>query len=152
MRRALDPEEEVASRVCLCLAKAIEHDREAGLELAKRLHTRDEILIRRGMADVLTRLFRRLTWDAVPFLEAMLKDEDEGVLAAASATVGDLRFLDVEQWADTMAELSTHPLPVVRRNLARALTIITSDGTLFLTLFPQRCSFSFFHTFLIRTL
>ena len=74
MRRALDPEQEVASRVCLCLAKTIEHDRDAGLELARRLHTRDEVLIRRGMADVLTRLFRRLTWDAVPFLEAMLQD------------------------------------------------------------------------------
>ena len=117
MRRALDPEEEVASRVCLCLAKAIEYDRDGGLALAQRLHTRTEVLIRRGMADVLTRLFRRLTWDAVPFLEAMLADEDEGVLAAASATVGDLRFLDVEKWADTMAELSNHPLPVVRRNL-----------------------------------
>ena len=117
MRRALDPEEEVASRVCLCLAKAIEYDRDVGLALAQRLHTRTEILIRRGMADVLTRLFRRLTWDAVPFLEAMLEDEDEGVLAAASSTVGDLRFLDVEKWADTMAELSKHPLPVVRRNL-----------------------------------
>jgi len=117
MRRALDPEQEVASRVCLCLAKTIEHDRDAGLELAQRLHTRDEVLIRRGMADVLTRLFRRLAWDAVPFLEAMLQDEDEGVLAAASSTVGDLRFLDVERWADTMAELSKHPLPVVRRNL-----------------------------------
>ena len=117
MRRALDPEEEVASRVCLCLAKAIEYDRDGGLALAQRLHTRTEVLIRRGMADVLTRLFRRLTWDAVPFLEAMLADEDEGVLAAASATVGDLRFLDAEKWADTMAELSNHPLPVVRRNL-----------------------------------
>lgn len=117
MRRALDPEQEVASRVCLCLAKAIEYDRDAGLALAQRLHTRTEVLIRRGMADVLTRLFRRLTWDAVPFLEDMLQDEDEGVLAAASSTVGDLRFLDVEKWADTMAVLSTHPLPVVRRNL-----------------------------------
>ena len=117
MRRALDPEEEVASRVCLCLAKAIEYDRDGGLALAQRLHTRTEVLIRRGMADVLTRLFRRLTWDAVPFLEAMLADEDEGVLAAASATVGDLRFLDIEKWADTMAQLSNHPLPVVRRNL-----------------------------------
>ncbi len=117
MRRALDPEQEVASRVCLCLAKTIEYDRDIGLQLAQRLHTRTEVLIRRGMADVLTRLFRRLTWDAVPLLEAMLKDDDEGVLAAASSTVGDLRFLDVELWADTMVDLSTHPLPVVRRNL-----------------------------------
>jgi hypothetical protein len=69
------------------------------------------------MADVLTRMFRRLEWDAVPFLNDMLKDEDEGVLAAASATVGDLRFLDSTLWADTMAELATHPLPIVRRNL-----------------------------------
>ena len=47
MRRALDPEEEVASRVCLCLAKAIEYDRDGGLALAQRLHTRTEVLIRR---------------------------------------------------------------------------------------------------------
>jgi hypothetical protein len=69
------------------------------------------------MADVLTRMFRRLEWDAVPFLNDMLEDEDEGVLAAASSTVGDLRFLDSTLWADTMAELSQHPLAIVRRNL-----------------------------------
>ena len=117
LRRASDTESEVAARVTLCLAKAIEFNRDTGLELAQRLHQRKEKLLRRGMADVLTRMFRRLEWDAVPFLNDMLKDEDEGVLAAASATVGDLRFLDSELWADTMAELAVHPLPIVRRNL-----------------------------------
>ena len=117
LRRASDTEAEVAARVVLCLAKAIEFDREVGLQLAQRLHKRSEVLLRRGMADVLTRMFRRLEWDAVPFLNDMLEDEDEGVLAAASSTVGDLRFLDSTLWADTMAELSQHPLAIVRRNL-----------------------------------
>lgn len=117
LRRASDPEQEVALRVTLCLAKAIEFNREAGHELAKRLHQREETLVKRGMADVLTRMFRRLEWDAVPFLNDMLEDPDEGVLAAASSTVGDLRFLDAELWVDTMLKLAQHPLPVVRRNL-----------------------------------
>ncbi len=117
LRRASDPEAEVAVRVTLCLAKAIEFNRDSGLELAKRLHQREEILVKRGMADVLTRMFRRLEWDAVPFLDDMLAAEDEGVLAAASSTVGDLRFLDSELWADTMAKLAHHTLPIVRRNL-----------------------------------
>ena len=117
LRRASDSDEEVAVRVTLCLAKAIEFNRDTGLELAKRLHQREEILVKRGMADVLTRMFRRLEWDAVPFLNDMLQDKDEGVLAAASSTVGDLRFLDAELWVDTMLTLAEHPLPVVRRNL-----------------------------------
>ena len=121
LRRASDTEVEIAARVILCLAKTIEFDRQVGLELAQRLHKRKEILIRRGMADVLTRMFRRLEWDAVPFLEEMLQDEDEGVLAAASSTVGDLRFLDSKLWADTMVELSQHPLALVRRNLVSFL-------------------------------
>ena len=117
LRRASDPDEEVALRVTLCLAKAIEFNRDTGLRLAKRLHAREEILIKRGMADILTRMFRRLEWDAVPFLNDMLDDDDEGVLAAASSTVGDLRFLDVDLWVNTMMTLSKHPLPVVRRNM-----------------------------------
>ena len=117
LRRASDPEAEVAVRVTLCLAKAIEFNRDAGHELAKRLHQREETLVKRGMSDVLTRMFRRLEWDAVPFLNDMLEDQDEGVLAAASSTVGDLRFLDAELWADTMSKLAKHPLPIVRRNL-----------------------------------
>ena len=121
LRRASDSEAEVASRCCLCLAKLIEADRDAGIALAKRLHERDELLVRRGMADVLTRLFRRLGEDAIPFLEDMLLDQDEGVLAAASATVSDLRFLDMNKWADKVAALSKHELPVVRRNLAANL-------------------------------
>ncbi|MFZ9048415.1 MAG: hypothetical protein ACO20Y_06445 [Poseidonia sp.] len=117
LRRAADPVAEVANRVTLCLAKAIEADRDFGHQLAQRLHEREETLVQRAMADVLTRLFRRLTWDALPFLDDMLASEDEGVLAAASATVGDVKFLDKEQWADRLRQLVDHPLPIVRRNL-----------------------------------
>jgi len=75
------------------------------------------LLTRRAMADVLTRLFRRITTDAIPLLDGMLEDDDESVLAAASATVGDLRFLDKDMWADKIAELCSHPSRIVRRNL-----------------------------------
>ena len=117
LRRASDPVAEVANKVTLCLAKAIEADRDFGHQLALRLHEREETLVQRAMADVLTRLFRRLTWDALPFLDAMLASEDEGVLAAASATVGDVKYLDKEQWADRLKQLVHHPLAIVRRNL-----------------------------------
>jgi hypothetical protein len=73
------------------------------------------------MADVLTRLFRRLSTDALPFFEKMLEDDDEVVLAAASSTVGDLKFFDIDMWADKMQILSQHPLPLVRRNLVQGL-------------------------------
>jgi hypothetical protein len=117
LRRAADPVAEVANRVSLCLAKAIEGDREFGHQLALRLHEREETLVQRAMADVLTRLFRRLTWDALPLLDDMLVSEDEGVLAAASATVGDVKYLDKDQWADRLRQLVDHPLAIVRRNL-----------------------------------
>jgi len=117
LRRAADPVAEVANRVTLCLAKAIEGDREFGHQLALRLHEREETLVQRAMADVLTRLFRRLTWDALPLLDDMLASEDEGVLAAASATVGDVKYLDKDQWADRLRQLVDHPLAIVRRNL-----------------------------------
>ena len=117
LRRAADPVAEVANRVTLCLAKAIEGDREFGHQLALRLHEREDTLVQRAMADVLTRLFRRLTWDALPLLDDMLASEDEGVLAAASATVGDVKYLDKDQWADRLRQLVDHPLAIVRRNL-----------------------------------
>jgi hypothetical protein len=117
MRRASDSVGEVANKVTLCLAKAIEADRDFGHQLALRLHQRDDLLVRRAMADVLTRLFRRLTWDALPLLDDMLASDDEGVLAAASATVGDVKYLDKIQWADRLRQLVDHPLAIVRRNL-----------------------------------
>ena len=99
----------------------IENDKDSGLECVRVLSQSDEILVRRGMADVLTRLFRRITHDAIPLLESMLEDEDESVLAAASATVGDLRFLDKDMWADKIRELCDHESKVVRRNLVHTL-------------------------------
>ena len=117
IRRAGDPSTEVSSRVVTCIAKLIEGDRESALECIRILHSREDLLIRRAMADVLTRLFRRITTDAIPLLNDMLEDNDASVLAAASATVGDLRFLDKEMWADKIDELSGHPSEIVRRNL-----------------------------------
>ena len=117
IRRSGDPSSEVSTRVILCLAKLIEGDKESAMECIRILHERDDLLTRRAMADVLTRLFRRITVDAVPLLNDMLEDEDQSVLAAASATVGDLRFIDKELWADKIDELCTHKSRVVRRNV-----------------------------------
>ena len=117
LRRANDNSEEVAARVVGCLARLIENDQAMGEKCATRLHERDELLVRRGMADVLTRLFRRLGEGAITLLESMLADDDESIRAVASATVGDLRFLDSEMWADKLLELCSHECPAVRRNL-----------------------------------
>ena len=117
IRRAGDPSSEVSSRVVMCLAKLIEGDKDAGVECVRVLNSRDDILTRRGLADVLTRLFRRITTDAIPLLNSMLEDDDDSVLAAASATVGDLRFLDKTMWADKILELCSHHSQIVRRNL-----------------------------------
>jgi hypothetical protein len=117
IRRSSDSSEEVSSRVVTCLAKLIEGDKDSGLECIRVLNSRDDLFTRRAMADVLTRLFRRITTDAIPLLNSMLEDEDESVLAAASATIGDLRFLDKEMWANKIDELCGHQSQIVRRNL-----------------------------------
>ena len=41
----------------------------------------------------------------------MMEDEDESVLAAASATMHDLRFLDQDHWVETMMKALDHPVP-----------------------------------------
>jgi len=117
IRRSSDPSSEVTTRVILCLAKLIEGDKDSATECIRILHARDDLLTRRAMSDVLTRLFRRITVDAIPLLNDMLQDEDQSVLAAASATVGDLRLIDKEMWADKIDELCNHKSRVVRRNL-----------------------------------
>ena len=117
LRRAADPSQDVAVKTTTCLAKAIEADRGFGHELVLRLHQRTETAVQRAMGDVLPRLFRRLAEDALPLLDAMLQSEDEVVLAAASATVGDVKYLDKEAWADRLRQLVDHPLPIVRRNV-----------------------------------
>ena len=117
VRRSDDEDDQVAVQVSRCLAKVIDYDREQGHDLAKLLMARDDLMVRRSMADVLTRLFRRLEGDAIPLLNGMLGDEDESVLAAASATIGDLRFIDKEMWANKIRELCDHESHIVRRNL-----------------------------------
>ena len=95
------------------------------MQVCQALMARDEVMVRRAMADVLTRLFRRLTFDAIPFFDKLRQDEDENVLAAVSSTSGDLRFLDTDLWANTLVELSNHKLPVVRRNIVPSFGIIS---------------------------
>ena len=56
IRRASDSSEEVSSRVVLCLAKLIEGDKDSALECIRVLNSREDLLTRRAMADVLTRL------------------------------------------------------------------------------------------------
>jgi hypothetical protein len=120
-RMSSDADSQVAVQIARCLAKAIDHDRTVGHNLAKLLMARDDLMVRRAMADVLTRLFRRLSEDALPFYEQLKSDEDPDVLAAVSTTSSDLRFLDMEMWADNLLELSKNSLPIVRRNLVPSL-------------------------------
>jgi len=120
-RRANDEDEQVAVQVSRCLARITDYDNDRGLELAKLLMARDDLMVRRSMADVLTRLFRRLTVDALPFYNQLKADKDPDVLAAVSNTSADLRFLDVDLWAENLLELSKHELPVVRRNIVPSL-------------------------------
>lgn len=121
LRRASDPSPAVAASVVGCLARLLEADLELGKKALKRLHQREDTEVRRALADVLTRMFRRIGWDAVPYLEDMLQSDDESVLAAASSTVGDLRFLDEDKFGDTVQELTRHSSLVVRRNLVSHL-------------------------------
>ena len=121
VRRSDDEDDQVAVQVSRCLAKVIDYDKDQGHELAKLLMVRDDLMVRRSMADVLTRLFRRLTVDALPFYNQLKADEDPDVLAAVSNTSADLRFLDTDLWAENLLELSKHELPVVRRNIVPSL-------------------------------
>ena len=121
IRLSSDDDTQVAVQITKCLAKAIDYDRETGHELAKLLMARNDLMVRRAMADVLTRLFRRLTEDALPFYEQLKNDEDPDVLAAISTTSSDLRFIDAEMWANNLVELSKHKLPIVRRNIVPSL-------------------------------
>ena len=120
-RLCQDNDPQVAVQITRCLAKAIDYDLTKGHELAKLLMQRNELMVRRAMADVLTRLFRRLGDDALPFYYQLRDDSDSDILAAVSTTSADLRFLDVDMWAENLVELSNHELPVVRRNLVPSL-------------------------------
>ena len=92
LRAAEDDYVEIPTRLAICLPRLIEADLETGLELLEKLSLREEINVQRSLADVLTRLFRRIEWKALPYLEKMLLSEDKTVLAAASSTAGDIRF------------------------------------------------------------
>jgi hypothetical protein len=117
LRRTSDSSNRVAAELVRCLARLVDVDGETGREALSRLFERKEPEVQRALADVLTRMFRRIEWDAVAYLEKMLESDDENVLAAAASTVGDLRFLDADKFSDTLLSLCSHPLPIVRRNL-----------------------------------
>ena len=131
MLRAVDDNFiEIPIRLTICLPRLLEADLEIGLKLLEKLSNREEINVQRGLADVLTRLFRRIEWKALPYLEKMLLSTDKTVLAAASSTVGDIRFLDEDLFGDKLSELSTHPEIIVRRNLVAHLRN-------YITIFPN---------------
>lgn len=130
LRAAEDDYVEIPTRLAICLPRLIEADLETGLELLEKLSLREEINVQRSLADVLTRLFRRIEWKALPYLEKMLLSEDKTVLAAASSTAGDIRFLDEGLFADKLSELSKHHNVVVKRNLVGHLRN-------YITLFPE---------------
>ena len=111
----------IQMKLCVSLPRLIESEPELGLKLLDKLSKRPEIEIQRGLADVLTRLFKIIEWKALPYLEKMLLSEDKTVLAAASSTVGDLQYLDENLFADKLAELSRHDASVVKRNLVNHL-------------------------------
>jgi len=112
---------QIPMKLCVSLPRLIEADLELGLELLEKLSKRQEIKIQRSLSDVLTRLFKRIEWKAVPYLEKMLLSEDKTVLAAASSTVGDLQYLDETLFADKLNQLSKHQDPIVKRNLVSHL-------------------------------
>ena len=64
-----------------------------GHELAKLLMQRNELMVRRAMADVLTRLFRRLGDDALPFYYQLKDDSDSDILAAVKYNISRLEIL-----------------------------------------------------------
>ena len=78
-RRSQDEHEEVASR-SFSVSLVCEYDQNQGLTVAKILHQPGTTPTKR-YGDVLTRIFRRTGWEAVPFLDEMLLDDDESVLA-----------------------------------------------------------------------
>ncbi len=121
LRRSADSDDAIAARLVATLPRLLESDKESGLAVLKVLSERKEVSVQRALADVLTRLFRRIEWDAVPILEKMLASDDENILAAASSTIGDLRFLDDARYADEVSNLADHPIPIVRRNLVSTL-------------------------------
>jgi len=122
MLRAADSKYiQIPIKLSICLPRLIEADFETGLELLEKLSNREEIEIQRSLSDVLTRLFKRIDWKALPYLEKMLLSEDKTVLAAASSTVGDIMYLDENLFADKLNELSKHANPIVKRNLVSHL-------------------------------
>jgi|TARA_B100001540_G_scaffold65548_1_gene58897 hypothetical protein len=130
LRAADDNFIEIPIRLTICLPRLLEADLATGLKLLEKLSNREEVNVQRGLADVLTRLFRRIEWKALPYLEKMLLSNDKTVLAAASSTVGDIRFLDEGLFGDKLSELSTHSEIIVRRNLVSHLRN-------YITIFPE---------------
>ena len=98
-------------------SRLVERDAERGLEVIHCLHAREE-LPSDGGGDVLTRLFRRVTTNAIPLLHDMMADEDESVLAAAPpcATACGSRPLGGDH-----DEGLGPSVPVVRRNVVMGL-------------------------------
>lgn len=121
VRLAGEADAPLAARLARSLPRLLESDRAAGEDALAALDARTEVEVRRALSDVLTRLFRRLGEAVVPMLDRFLEDEDQDVLAAASATVRDLGFISSELFIEHLSLLCDHPYVVVRRNAAQAV-------------------------------
>ena len=120
-RRSVDKDVVVAVKVSQCLNRVIDYSQASGYKLARLLMTRQELPIRRAMADALSGLLSKLGSDALPFFEQLKLDEDKDILAAVSTTSANLKFIDKELWANTLNDFSSHASPIVRRNIVPSL-------------------------------
>lgn len=118
---ASDESNFVSSRVVVCIPRLIEADIDTGKKVLAVLNSRCDTDTKRALADILTRLFKRMEADALPLYEEMIESADETVLAACSATVGDIKFIDKTRWADEILRLTKHPVAIVRRNIVATL-------------------------------
>ena len=116
-----DSDSQAASKVVLCLPKLAESNPSSASECVRILSNREDLTIRRAIADSLPLLFRRIPNEAKDLFELMLKDTDESVLAAASSSIGEIKNLDKKMWADKIEVLCNHPSRTVRRNLVHTL-------------------------------
>ena len=112
---------EVASKITITLPRLIELDKDIAIRVIFYLSSRSEVDVRRSLADIQTRLFRRLGDEVLPIFDLQLCDDDHDVLAAASATIRDLKYFDVDGFADRLSTLVDHSHIPVQRNAAIAM-------------------------------
>ena len=116
-----DADDLTASKVVLCLPKLAESDSNSVSKCIQILMDRKDLTSRRAIADALPLFFRRIPDEAIQLFESMIKDRDENILAAVSSSIGEIKHLDRDLWANKIDSLCNHPSKVVRRNLVHTI-------------------------------